>query len=169
MDLAESKKKFIETWGSLGSQWGVNKSVAQVHALLLIAPEPVSTDYIMEELVISRGNANMSLRQLLDWGIIYKKLVPGDRKEYFIAEKDVWKWSHKIGAVRKQRELDPVLQVLNELKEEKNIEKSEEGKEFVKQIKALDEFTGQLSRLADKVFNSQKGEMLLKILKLIMR
>lgn len=168
MNLAESKKKFIETWGSLGSQWGVNKSVAQVHALLLIAPEPVTTDYIMEELVISRGNANMSLRQLLDWGIIYKKLVPGDRKEYFIAEKDVWKWSHKIGAVRKQRELDPVLKVLDELRKEKNIEKSDEGKEFVKQIAELDEFTGQLSKLADKIFSSQRGEMLLKLLKLIM-
>lgn len=168
MSLVESKKKFIETWGLLGSQWGVNKSVAQIHALLLVAPRPVSTDYIMDALVISRGNANMSLRQLLDWGIIYKKSVPGDRKEYFIAEKDVWKWSHKIGAVRKQKELDPVLEVLDELNQVKDIEKSEEGKEFMKQIKELDQFTDQLAKLADRIFSSQKGEMLLKLLKLIL-
>lgn len=168
MSLVESKKKFIETWGLLGSQWGVNKSVAQIHALLLVAPRPVSTDYIMEALVISRGNANMSLRQLLDWGIIYKKSVPGDRKEYFIAEKDVWKWSHKIGAVRKQKELDPVLEVLDELNQVKDIERSEEGKEFMKQIKELDQFTDQLAKLADRIFSSQKGEMLLKLLKLIL-
>lgn len=168
MNIAESRKVFIETWGTLGSQWGVNKSVAQVHALLLVAPDPVSTDYIMDELMISRGNANMSLRQLLDWGIIFKKSIPGDRKEYFMAEKDVWKWSHKIGAVRKQRELDPVLKVLDELKLVKNVDKTEEGKEFVKQIAELDQFTSQLSRMADKVFSSQKGEMLLKLLKLVL-
>ena len=169
MDIATSRKKFIEAWGLLGSQWGVNKSVAQVHALLLLAPEPVTTDEIMEELVISRGNANMSVRQLLDWGIVYKKSVAGERKEYYIAEKDVWKWSHKIGAVRKQRELDPVLELLGELREVRNTEKSDEGREFVKQIATLDEFTSQIGKLADRIFNSQRGEMLLKLLKFIMK
>lgn len=169
MSIEQSRKVFIETWGSLGSQWGVNKSVAQVHAFLLIAPKPVTTDDLMEQLVISRGNANMSVRQLLDWGIVYKKSVPGDRKEYFVAEKDVWKWSHKIGAVRKQRELDPVLKVLDELRQVKNEENTDEGKEFVKQIASLDRFTGQLGRLAERIFSSQKGEMLMKLLKLVLK
>ena len=169
MDIATSRKKFIEAWGLLGSQWGVNKSVAQVHALLLLAPEPVTTDQIMEELVISRGNANMSVRQLLDWGIVYKKSVAGERKEYYVAEKDVWKWSHKIGAVRKQRELDPVLELLGELREVRNTDKSDEGREFVKQISTLDEFTGQIGKLADRIFNSQRGELLLKLLKFVLK
>lgn len=166
MNYSASKEKFIETWGNLGSQWGVNKSIAQVQALLLISPSPLTTDNIMEALKISRGNANMSIRQLLDWGIVYKKSVAGDRKEYFVAEKDVWKWALKIGGVRKQRELNPVLDLLKEIAGEQGAAKTEEEKEFAKQIKELSAFTEQLGRLADKLFSSPKGELLFKILKM---
>lgn len=166
MKYPEAKEKFIETWGNLGSQWGVNKSIAQVQALLLISPEPLSTDDIMKELTISRGNANMSIRQLLDWGIVYKKAIAGDRKEYFIAEKNVWKWSLKIGNVRKQRELNPVLDLLREIAENSEATKSAEEKEFAKQIKDLNAFTQQISKLADKLFLSPHGEQLLKMLKM---
>jgi DNA-binding transcriptional regulator GbsR (MarR family) len=166
MKYSEGKGKFIETWGTLGSQWGVNKSIAQVQALLLISPKPLTTDDIMEELKISRGNANMSIRQLLDWGIIYKKSVAGDRKEYFIAEKDVWKWALKIGNVRKQRELNPVLDLLKEISENTEKAKTEEEKEFSKQIKELNSFTHQLGSLADKVFLTPGGAMLFKMLKM---
>ncbi|HEU4472890.1 MAG TPA: MarR family transcriptional regulator [Flavisolibacter sp.] len=166
MRYPEAKEKFIETWGTLGSQWGVNKSIAQVQALLLITPEPLTTDDIMKELKISRGNANMSIRQLLDWGIVYKRSVAGDRKEYFVAEKDVWKWALKIGNVRKQRELNPVLDLLREIAENKEPAKTQEEKEFSKQIKELNAFTRQLGSLADKLFLSPKGEMLFKILKM---
>lgn len=166
MKYPEAKDKFIETWGTLGSQWGINKSIAQIQALLLIAPTPLTTDDIMEELKISRGNANMSIRQLLDWGIIYKKSVAGDRKEYFIAEKDVWKWALKIGNVRKQRELNPVLDLLKEIASEKEVAKTAEEKEFANQIKELNAFTEQIGRLADKLFSSPKGELLLKMLKM---
>ena len=168
MDLQKSKQKFIDTWGSLGSEWGINRSVAQVQALLLTATEPISTDEIMESLTISRGNANMSLRQLLDYGIIYKKVIAGDRKEYFIAEKDVWKWAVKIAMMRKQKEIDPVMDVLKELKEETKANKTLEGKEFFKTVNDIQSFTGQLSTLADKVFNSNRGELLIKLLKMVM-
>src|SRR6478735_5309452 len=154
MKYAEGKEKFIETWGTLGSQWGVNKSIAQVQALLLISPNPLTTDDIMGELKISRGNANMSIRQLLDWGIVYKKSVAGDRKEYFIAEKDVWKWALKIGSVRKQRELNPVLDLLKHIDENKEVARTQEEKEFARQIKELNVFTHQLGTLADKLFLS---------------
>ncbi len=166
MKYLEAKEKFIETWGTLGSQWGVNKSIAQIQALLLIAPEPLSTDDIMEDLKISRGNANMSIRQLLDWGIIYKKSIPGDRKEYFIAEKDVWKWSLKIGNVRKQRELNPVLDLLKEIAEGNESPKNKEEKEFSRQIKDLNAFTQQIGKLADRIFTTGQGELLLKLLKM---
>jgi DNA-binding transcriptional regulator GbsR (MarR family) len=166
MNYSASKEKFIETWGTLGSQWGINKSIAQIQALLLITPRPLTTDEIMEELKISRGNANMSIRQLLDWGIIYKKSVAGDRKEYFIAEKDVWKWALKIGSVRKQRELNPVLDLLKEIASEKGVAKTAEEKEFAKQIKELNAFTEQIGKLADKLFSSPKGELLFKMLKM---
>ena len=166
MKYSEGKEKFIETWGTLGSQWGVNKSIAQVQALLLISPKPLTTDDIMGELKISRGNANMSIRQLVDWGIVYKKSVAGDRKEYFIAEKDVWKWALKIGNVRKQRELNPVLDLLKEISENTDKAKTEEEKEFSKQIKELNAFTQQLGSLADKVFLTPGGAMLFKMLKM---
>jgi DNA-binding transcriptional regulator GbsR (MarR family) len=166
MKYAASKEKFIETWGTLGSQWGVNKSIAQIQALLLIAPEPLTTDDIMEELKISRGNANMSIRQLMDWGIVYKKSVAGDRKEYFMAEKDVWKWALKIGSVRKQRELNPVLDMLKEIATQKESPKTAEEKEFARQIKELNAFTQQIGKLADKLFTSPQGEMLFKMLKM---
>ena len=83
MHFEEAKKQFVQSWGTFGSDWGINKAMAQVHALLLISPKPLCTDEIMEELKISRGNANMTLRSLLDWGIIYKVIKPGERKEYF--------------------------------------------------------------------------------------
>jgi len=166
MKYSESKEKFIETWGNLGSQWGVNKSIAQIQALLLISPAPLSTDDIMNELKISRGNVNMSIRQLLDWGIVYKKAIAGDRKEYFISEKNVWKWSLKIGSVRKQRELNPVLDLLQEIATEKSVGKTPEEIEFAKQIKDLNAFTQQIGKLTEKLFNSQQGELLLKLLKM---
>lgn len=166
MKFTESREKFIETWGTLGSQWGINKSIAQIQALLLISPEPLTTDDIMEELKISRGNANMSIRQLLDWGIVYKKSVAGDRKEYFVAEKDVWKWALKIGSVRKQRELNPVLDLLREIANEKETANTPEEKEFSKQIKELNAFTQQVGKLADNLFSSPQGEMLFKLLKM---
>ena len=168
MDLQTSKQKFIDTWGSLGSEWGINKSVAQVQALLLVSAEPISTDEIMEALTISRGNANMSLRQLMDYGIIYKKVVAGDRKEYFVAEKDIWKWAVKIAMMRKQKEIEPVMNVLNELKEETKKDKSADGKEFYKTVNDIHSFTDQLSSLADKIFSSNRGELLIKLLKIVM-
>jgi DNA-binding transcriptional regulator GbsR (MarR family) len=168
MGLQESKQKFIDTWGSLGSEWGINKSVAQVHALLLVSIEPISTDDIMQELTISRGNANMSIRQLMDYGIIYKKVIAGDRKEYFIAEKDIWKWAVKIAMVRKQKEIDPVMSVLEELKEESKKNKTAEGKEFYATVNDIHSFTDQLSTLSNKIFSSKRGELLLKLLKIVM-
>jgi DNA-binding transcriptional regulator GbsR (MarR family) len=168
MDLQESKQKFIDTWGSLGSEWGINKSVAQVQALLLVSTKPLSTDEIMEALTISRGNANMSLRQLMDYGIIYKKVVAGDRKEYFVAEKDIWKWAVRIAMMRKQKEIDPVMNVLKELKEETKKNKTAEGKEFNKTVDDIHLFTEQLSNLSDKIFTSNRGELLLKLLKIVM-
>jgi DNA-binding transcriptional regulator GbsR (MarR family) len=168
MNYKEAKSNFIETWGVLGSQWGINKTMAQIQALLLVAPDPLTTDTIMEELQISRGNANMSLRQLIEWGVIYKKSVVGDRKEYFAAEKDIWKWSHKIGKIRKEREINPALDLLNEIVASKEIGKTEEEKEFMKQIKELQSFTGTVSALADKLFLSPKGELLLKLIKTLL-
>ena len=115
MDWKDGKDKFIQTWGALGTSWGVNRTMAQVHALLMISPQALSADEIMAELQISRGNANMNIRALMDWGLVYKELRPGDRKEYFIAEKDMWTVVKQIIVNRKKKELEPMLKALDEI------------------------------------------------------
>src|SRR3954471_20846731 len=96
MELKEAKDKFLNAWGTLGSNWGINRTMAQIHALLLISPNSLSAEEIMEDLKISRGNANMNLRDLIDWGLIYKEIKAGERKEFFHAEKDIWKAAKQI-------------------------------------------------------------------------
>ncbi|MBS1501442.1 MAG: transcriptional regulator [Bacteroidetes bacterium] len=144
MELAEGKQKFIEAWGRLGSEWGINRTMAQVHALLLISPDALTTEEIMEQLSISRGNANMTLRDLIGWGLIEKQHRPGERKEYFFAEKDVWTIARQVAQERKKRELDPVLKVLNELSAIKGEEKNPEYKTFKKSV-------GDINKLAKNV------------------
>ena len=115
MEYQQTKQEFIQLWGSLGSSWGINKAMAQIHALLLAVENPMTTDEIMEELTVSRSNANLNIRALLDWGLIYKKHIPGDRKEYFTAEKDIWKVATRITQERRRREVDPVVKELKGL------------------------------------------------------
>lgn len=115
MQLEEGKDKFIEAWGALGSSWGVTRTMAQIHALLLVSNDALSSDDVMEQLKISRGNVNTNMRMLVEWGLAYKKLIPGERKEFFIAEKDMSKVVKSIVIARKKRELEPMLRLLDEL------------------------------------------------------
>ena len=115
MTLDEGKEKFLQSWGALGTNWGINRTMAQIHALLLVSHEALSADEIMEALKISRGNANMNIRALIDWGLVFKELKAGERKEFFIAEKDMWQVVKCIVSQRKKRELEPMLRVLEDL------------------------------------------------------
>ena len=110
MKYAEAREQLIRTWGQLSAQWGINRTMGQIHALLMISPQPMTADQIIKELAISRGNVSMNLRSLLEWGLVYKVYIPGDRKEYFESEKDVWNMALQIARERKRRELDPVIQ-----------------------------------------------------------
>ena len=91
MKYAEAREQLIRTWGQLSSSWGINRTMGQIHALLMMAPQPLTADQIIEELAISRGNVSMNLRSLIEWGLVHKIYITGDRKEYFEAEKDIWK------------------------------------------------------------------------------
>ncbi|MTB53769.1 GbsR/MarR family transcriptional regulator [Lewinella sp. W8] len=136
MDLTEGKDRFIEAWGALGSSWGVTRTMAQIHALLLVSNTPKSSDDVMEELQISRGNVNTNMRMLVDWGLAHKKLIPGERKEYFVAEKDMSKVVKSIIIARKKRELEPMLRLLDELTGiEGNDEDAKEFRSVVKDLK----------------------------------
>lgn len=110
----EALDQFLLLWGEMGPAWGINKTMAQIHALLYAVDEPLDTDSIMDQLEISRGNANMNLRKLSEWGLVSKTQHEGSRKEYFTAEKDVWVIASIIIQERQYRELMPVKQNLIE-------------------------------------------------------
>ncbi len=114
--LREAQDRFIASWGRMGSAWGISRTMAEVHALLYVIGEPMNTDEIMERLAISRGNVSMSVRALLDWGVVQKTHIRGDRKDYFQAEQDVWAMLRAIARERIKREVDPLLQSLDEIR-----------------------------------------------------
>ena len=89
--LTQARDEFVAEWGAMGSAWGINRTMAQIHALLITTPGPMTTDEIMEYLKISRGNAHGNLRELVSWGLVRGVIRKGERREYFEAEKDVWK------------------------------------------------------------------------------
>ena len=111
MKLTEAKQQFISSWGAFGTHWGINRTMAQIHALLLITPDPLTQDDMMEQLNISRGNTNMNIRELINWGLVDSVLLTGERKEYFSAEKDIWKVVKQIVKERKKRELGTYAQI----------------------------------------------------------
>lgn len=165
MDIKEAKEKFIQAWGTLGSSWGINRTMAQIHALLLIATEPLCADEIMEALQISRGNANMNIRALIDWGLVYKELKPGERKEYFVGEKDMWKVVRQVIIHRKKKELEPVLKILNEVSEIKP--NTEEEEEFEAVIKDLKLFANKADATLDSLIKSDSSWFVGTFMKMI--
>ncbi len=106
---------FVRSWGEMGSEWGVPRTMAQVHALLWLVGRPMNTDDLMERLDISRGNASMTLRTLVDWGMITRSHNPKDRKDYYAAEQDVWKLFATVARSRKRREIEPLVGRLSQL------------------------------------------------------
>lgn len=166
MQLSEAKEKYIQTWGTFATNWGINRTMAQVHALLLASDKPLSTDEVMEGLEISRGNANMNLRALIDWGIVRKEFIKGDRKEYFVAEKDVWYLFKQITKERRKREIEPVISFLEELK---NIEDkdSEGAKEFIKLMEDFSSVTGKINNIMDLAIKSDDHWLVGKITNLL--
>jgi DNA-binding transcriptional regulator GbsR (MarR family) len=157
MNLTEAKAQFIQSWGILGSQWGINRTMAQIHALLIVAPKPLSAEDIMEQLSVSRGNTNMNVRELIDWGLVSKVIMPGERKEFFTAEKDIWKVVTLIMYQRKKRELDPMVKVLNQLGEIEGDKENAEVKAFTETIGNIKKFTCQAEKTFDTIIKAEEN------------
>ncbi|RFZ91802.1 transcriptional regulator [Mucilaginibacter conchicola] len=157
MQLPEAKQKFIDTWGKLASEWGINRTMAQVHALLLITPEALTTEQVMEELSISRGNANMTLRDLIGWGLIEKQLKPGERKEYFFADKDIWNIARQVAKERRKRELEPLLKVLGELEQVKGDKNDPDFKTFNKSVTDINKMSKNADRALDTMLKAEES------------
>ncbi len=167
MEFTEAKNKFVQTWGALGSQWGINKTMAQIHALLMISNEAISMEDVMEDLQISRGNASMNIRALMDWGIVYKEYKVGERREFFTAEKDLDELAVKIARERSKREIKPALKILKEVSTNTSA-KNESEKHFVSQTSKLYDFVLQADNMLDKV-TEYKDNWLAKLVVKVMR
>ncbi|TDG37197.1 transcriptional regulator [Pedobacter changchengzhani] len=157
MELAEAKLKFIETWGKLGSEWGINRTMAQVHALLLISTEALTTEEVMEMLKISRGNANMNLRDLIVWGLVEKQHKAGERKEFFFADKDAWSIARQVAKERKKRELEPVLKSLAELSNVNGDEKDPEFKTFKKSVSDISKLAKNVDKTLETMLKAEEN------------
>ncbi|WP_350287124.1 MarR family transcriptional regulator [uncultured Croceitalea sp.] len=166
MEYQEAKEKFISTWGSLGTLWGINKAMAQIQALLFISTKPLTTEEIMAELKISRGNTSMNVRQLIDWGIVNKELVAGERKEFFTTEKDVQELARIIAKERSRREIKPVIKILQDVSGIKDDGRAE-TQELIKQTKALHELAKTADSLLNKVVDQKQNWLTKSILKMI--
>ena len=166
MKLEDAKIKYIHTWGSLATSWGINKTMAQVHALLLASTKPLSADEIMEALKISRGNVNMNVRALIDWGIVRKELVVGERKEFFVADKDIWELFKQVTKERKKREIEPVLKILDALKSGVE-EDSEEAETFKKLMNDLSTVTNTVNGILDKAIKADEHWLLSNFTRMI--
>lgn len=155
MKFEEAKEKYIHAWGALGSSWGINRTMAQIHALLLVSTEPISTEDIMEELQVSRGNANMNIRTLIDWGLAKKVVKAGERKDFFTTDKDIWELGVQVVKERKRRELEPILKLLEEVKDAEG--EGKEVEEFRKVTNDLNQFANEASGLLDILTSSKRN------------
>ncbi len=152
MKYSEGKEHFITAWGEVATNWGINKTMGQVHALLLISEKPLNADNVIEELDISSGNANMNLKSLIQWELITKKRMEGCRKDYYVADKNLWEVFRKIILARKRKELDPMIQLLDEVSRVEGL--CESSNEFCRMVEQLNSF----SKKADKALSSFCGK-----------
>ncbi len=171
MTLEEKKKEFIDAWGVLGPKWGISKTMAHMHALLLVSNQPECASSIKEILDISIGNVNQNLKCLIKWGLIKGVSVEGERKEYFIAEKDMWKAFTNIVKKRKENELMPLLEILHKLNSIQTSDSSlcqEDAKNFDSTMSELSVFAKKADGMLDK-FISAENSWLLKGYRMMIR
>lgn len=168
MKLTEAKNQFVSSWGALGTHWGINRTMAQIHALLLVSTNPLTKDDVMEQFRISRGNVNMNIRELISWHLVERVIIAGERKEYFIAEKDIWKVATQIMKERKKRELDPMLKLLTQLENVEGDKKDKEVKQFVEMMGSIKTLGKNVNKVLEGVAKAEEKWFvgtLLKVLK----
>ncbi len=163
--LAIAKKEFLTSWGELSTNWGVCKTMGQIHGLLLISSTPKCTDDIMKELDISRGNTHINIRALQDWNLVYKVDLDTCRKDYFIAEKDIWKVLVRIIQQRKERELTPLIELADRFK---NLENDGlEAKEFASMMSEISMFSHRADQVLQNITSSESSWLMNSFMKLV--
>ena len=160
-------EKFILHWGEMGTRWGVNRTVAQIHALLYLSPQPVHSEEIANTLAVARSNVSTSLKELQNWGLIRVTHVMGDRRDHFESLKDVWEMYRVLLEERKRRELNPTLEMLHELMDE--LEKGGDEEAYTRdRIKDITRFLEGVLSWFEEVRSLPK-ETILKLMKLGMK
>lgn len=154
--LAESKALFVRRWGEMGGYWGINRTMAEIHALMFVSEQPLCTDDVMARLEVSRGNASMNLRSLVDWGLIERVHQRGDRKEYFICRTNVWEMFETIIRLRRRREVEPILDTITRCREmvgpggtESRTEEAVERRVYVKRLEEMHDFLEAVGAVVD--------------------
>ncbi len=165
--LAAARAEFLAQWGALGPAWGVSRTMSQIHALLMVSSEAQNTDDVMAALQISRGNAHANIRELCDWGLLRKVARPGDRKDYYEAEKDVWRVVQCIARARKRKELEPVLRALAACLEQTRGLKDAESRAFRRQLGELQRFAELGGRVMERVTRGTSSRILPSVLRFL--
>ncbi len=165
MELDKGKEQFIECWTSMGSSWGINRTMAQIHAFLMASSRPMNTDEIMKGLSISRGNVNMNVRNLMEWGLVSKSTPNGGRKEYFEADKDVWQAARKMINMRRQTELEPVVGVLKGLRKVEG--EGKEAEEFRDMMKSMYKLANRTNKALVRLEKNQDSAVLSVLSKML--
>ncbi|WP_201540883.1 GbsR/MarR family transcriptional regulator [Psychrobacter sp. 1044] len=163
MKLNPVTEKFILHWGEMGSQWGVNRTMSQIHALLFIIGKPLNAEEITETLGVARSNVSNSIKELQHWGLVQKVSILGDRRDHFTTSTDVWELARIIVVERQKRELEPTVQFLQELMNSPEFE--HENNEVKSRIRDTQEFVSTLTTWSSEMLKLPTS-ILKKVLKL---
>ncbi|WP_300552378.1 MarR family transcriptional regulator [Maricaulis sp.] len=157
--LPPAIQRFILQWGDMGGQWGVNRTIAQIHALLYVSDRPLNAEDIAETLGVARSNVSNSLKELQAWKIVKRVPVPGDRRDHFAAEDDVWEMAMRIASIRKERELNPALETLEtclaEAENDSRVSATQRAR-----LEAMQEFTGSMDRWYEQMLKVPPATLL---------
>jgi DNA-binding transcriptional regulator GbsR (MarR family) len=163
MKLTQTSERFILHWGEMGTRWGVNRTVAQIHALLYLSEHPLAADEIVETLGVARSNVSNSLKELQSWQLVKVVHVMGDRRDHFDTSKDVWELFRLIVAGRRQREIEPTQALLGELLASPEL--ARESATVKKRIQDTQQFITTLTAWSDEMLRMDPAT-LMKVLKL---
>src|ERR1700687_3017230 len=156
--LSPAAQKFILHWGEMGTRWGINRTIAQVHALLFLSPRPVPADEIASTLSVARSNVSTSLRELQGWGIVRVVHVLGNRRDHFESIKDVWEIFRIVSEERKRREIDPTLRVLAECVQEVKVDPR--GDAYTRErLERMLEFLTAMTGLFEEIIRMPTGAL----------
>jgi DNA-binding transcriptional regulator GbsR (MarR family) len=164
--LEDCKNLLVRRWGEMGGFWGINRTMAEIHALLFVTGEPLCTDDVMAQLHVSRGNASMNLRALVDWGLVRRIHKLGDRKEYFQADTDVWHMFETIVRERRRREVEPIIEsidrccgMLAPYSKVAPPADREQAREFARRLEDLRRFLAAMGTLIELVLQSGRDNV----------